>query len=151
LGSDPTTKLFSAYNEADPRTIVGGTANGFFLNFNQFEGIPMAGTVAGTTPGSIAYAYAGNKVIFGDLGNNWLVGGNGASNLFGGYGNDMLDVRRTMTIDNGHNDLTDNNASPNFEGLAFAGGGVSTLIAGGSFDRLIGWGGNLNTFIVPFA
>src|SRR5262249_55494622 len=59
LGSDPNTLLFSAYDEANPRTIVGGTANGFFLNFNQYEGIAMAGTIAGTAPGSIAYAYAG--------------------------------------------------------------------------------------------
>ena len=60
-------------------------------------------------------------------------------------------MRRTLTIDGGLNDVTDNNASSNFLGLAFAGAGINTLIAGGAYDRLIGWGGNFNTFVVPFA
>ena len=125
--------------------------NGFFLNFNQYQGITITGTFAGASPGTIEYAYAGNKDLFGDLGNNWIVGGNGSSNIWIGFGGGLGDVRRTLTLDNGLNDVTDNNASPNFQGLAFAGAGISTLIAGGAYDRLIGWTGNHNTFIVPFS
>ena len=39
LGYNSTTNLFAAYSEANPRTLIGGTLNGFFLNFNQYEGI----------------------------------------------------------------------------------------------------------------
>ena len=147
LGYDTTTNQFAAYSEANPRTLISG----FFLNFNQYQGISVAGVIPGTAPGTIEYAYAGAKNLFGDLGNDWIVGGNGASNLWGGFGNSLLDVRRNLTIDGGLNDVTDNNASPNFRGLAFAGAGINTLIAGGAYDRLIGWTGNFNTFVVPFA
>ena len=139
LGYNPNTRQFAAYSATNPRALIGGTLDGFFLNFNQNEGIDYPGTTI---------AYAGTKDIFGDLGNDWIVGGNSASNLFGGFGDDLLDVRRNLTLDNGANDVSDNNAY--FHGTAFAGGGASTLIAGGKNDRLVDWGGNFSTFIVPF-
>ena len=141
------TKLFSAYDEFNPRVLVGGTLNGFFLNFNQNEG---AVAITGTTP---VYDL-GNKVIFGDLGHNWTVGANSMNDLYGGFGDDLLNTQRNLTIDNGLNDVPDNQVLANgvtFHGIAFGGAGRSTLIAGGVYDRLIDWRGEFNQYVVPFA
>jgi hypothetical protein len=53
-------------------------------------------------------------------------------------------------LDNGTNDIPDGGAGPNFLGLSYAGPGIATMIGGSSNDRIINWGGNFDTFIVPF-
>ena len=127
LGYNTSTGLFAAYNQYAPRALIGGTLNGFFLNFNQNEGVYYPGSTM---------AYDGVKVIFGDQGNDWIVGGNGANTIFGGAGNDLIDGRRNLTLDGGANDVPDNN--PYFNSVIFGGSGSDILIAGGYYDRLIG-------------
>ena len=140
LGFNAATSLFAAYSEANPRVEIGGALTGFFLNFDPALGVSVAGTTA---------PFDGTKNIFGDNGNDWIVGGNGSNNLFGGFGDDLLDGRRNLTLDGGLNDIPDNN--PVFHSVVFGGSGPNTLIAGGAYDRLIDWAGNFNTYIVPFA
>ena len=138
LGYNASTGQFAAYNQFAPRALIGGTLNGFFLNFNQNEGVYYPGS---TTP------YDGVKVIFGDQGNDWIVGGNGANTIFGGAGNDLIDGRRNLTLDGGANDVPDNN--PFFNSVIFGGGGSDILIAGGYYDRLIGGPNGANIYVLP--
>ena len=123
-----------------PRALIGGTLNGFFLNFNQNEGIDFPGSA---TP------YTGAKAIFGDQGNDWIVGGNGANTIFGGSGNDLIDGRRNLTLDNGQNDLPDNN--PYYNSVVFGGSGSDILFAGGYYDRLIGGPNGFTIDVLPVA
>ncbi len=39
-------------------------------------------------------------MIFGDLGNDWLVGGTGRDNMYGGFGNDLLNADDDLTTHN---------------------------------------------------
>ena len=67
--------------------------------------------------------------MFGDLGNDWIVGGPGPYRLFGGMGDDLLNA--------------DDNLDTN--------GGLDVLIANTGFDRLIDWRGEFNSYFVPFS
>jgi hypothetical protein len=91
----------------------------------------------------------GNDAIFGDIGNKWIVGGNGRNRLYGGWGDTILDARGTLDFNGGLNDgpVT----QPAYESLAFGGAGRDVLIASSGGDRLLDWGGNFNTYLVPFS
>ncbi len=147
---DPNTKHpkiagrtgdFALYDEFDPRRKIllnaDGTANKtgtglpWFLNFNTGES-------------------SGSDNLFGDLGNNWIVGGTtGTNHLYGGFGDDVLDVRASQDVDGGLNDIP--NTAATSRDVAFGGAGMDVLIADSSADRLIDWVGNFNSYIVPFA
>jgi hypothetical protein len=151
-----------------PSKQIGKT--GQFALYNEFEpfnrrkillnadGTPYAGALpvpAGTTalPWFLdlnASETDGTKRLFGDLGNNWIVAGTGQNDLYGGFGNDLLDARSSQDIDNGLNDQP-NNAALGTTNRAYGGAGKDVLIADQSSDRLIDWVGNFNTYIVPFA
>ena len=47
----------------------------------------------------------GDKAIFGDLGNDFIVAGAGRSQVFAGNGNDYVDLRAQTNVDGGLNDL----------------------------------------------
>jgi hypothetical protein len=134
------TGQFALYDEFDPRRKIllnqDGTANKtgtglpWFLDLNAAE-------------------QDGTKILFGDLGNNWIVAGTGQNDMYGGFGNDLLDARSSQDIDGGLNDQPDYAA--NISNLAFGGAGKDVLIADNAANRLIDWVGNFNTYIVPFA
>jgi hypothetical protein len=134
------TGQFALYDEFDPRRKIllnaDGTANKtgtglpWFLDLNAGE-------------------QDGNDVLFGDLGNNWIVAGTGQNDLYGGFGNDLLDARSSQDIDGGLNDQPDYTA--NITNRAFGGAGKDVLIADNAANRLIDWVGNFNTYIVPFS
>ena len=149
--SDPTNILqyqagpqtFAAYDEFNPMVEVGGTLNGFFLNFDQTAGPPA--------PDFATYGdnTDGNDVIFGDYGNDWLVGGTGRDHMYGGFGDDLLNADDNLTSDGGKNDVPDTTLY--YQDTAFGGAGRDTMIANTGGDRLIDWHGEFNAYLVPFA
>jgi Ca2+-binding RTX toxin-like protein len=157
LGYNPATTKFALYDAADPRRKILLTSTGaldktqtglrWILDFDSTEGILNNYWAAGT-----AYApvnIQGNDAIFGDIGNKWIVGGNGRNRVYGGWGDSMLDIRGTLDFNGGLNDgpVT----QPAYESLAFAGAGRDVLIASSGGDRMLDWGGNFNTYLVPFS
>ncbi len=148
LGFDTATGMFPLYDANDPRRKVLLTATGglskdgtgleFFLNNDPTEGKPY---------GSLASD--GFDVLFGDHGNDWLVGGTGRDTLWGGWGNDLLQADDDLNSYGGRNDGTD--TAPSYEDRVFGGAGLDVMIANTGGDRLIDWGGEFNTYLVPFS
>ncbi|HKS88267.1 MAG TPA: DUF3383 family protein [Stellaceae bacterium] len=151
-GGATTSFLFSDYNEFAPHVTPGYATigqngaqlglNGFFLNFNQNEGLLNGDNKTYTV---------GFKALFGDMGHNWIDGANSTNDIYGGFGDDLLNGQRNLTGGSqpGLNDVTDNNAY--MHSVIFAGAGRNTLIAGGANDRLIAWRGEFNQYVIPFA
>ena len=92
----------------------------------------------------------GDDVIFGDLGNDWRVGGTGRDAMYGGFGNDLLDADDNKDTAGGSN-LTPDGPEASYEDIAYGGAGRDVLIANTGGDRLIDWAGEFNSYIVPFA
>jgi Ca2+-binding RTX toxin-like protein len=131
---------FDAYDEFDPRTKIAG----FLLNFDHTEGPTVTSATWGTVNTD------GDDRIFGDLGNDWLVGGTGRDNLYGGWGDDLINADDNHDSQaGGHNDIPDTH--PSYEDRAYGGAGRDRLIANTGGDRLIDWAGEFNSYIVPFA
>ncbi|MHC4294389.1 MAG: calcium-binding protein, partial [Planctomycetota bacterium] len=132
LPYDPTTRKFDAYDAANPRLKI----TDFLLNFDAVDSFG-------------AKIEDGKDRIFGDLGNDWLVGGTGFDRLFGGFGDDLLNADDNLDTNGGLNDAPDvvEFADGDF---AFGGGGLDVLIANTGADRLFDWVGEFNSFIVPF-
>jgi Ca2+-binding RTX toxin-like protein len=104
----------------------------------------------------------GKDVIFGDWGDDWVVGGTGRDHLFGGMGNDLLNLDDNLETNGGQNDAPDNGALiPGEAGgpaqvydnadTAYGGGGRDVLILNSGADRAEDWVGEYNSFIAPFA
>ena len=91
----------------------------------------------------------GADVIFGDLGNDWLVAGVGKDTLYGGWGNDLLNGDDVLTTNGELNDVPETH--PFWEDRAFGGAGLDVLIANTRADRLIDWVGEFNSYLVPFS
>ena len=87
--------------------------------------------------------------MFGDQGNDWIVGGTGDDHLYGGFGDDLLNADDDQTTAGGRNNQP--NATPSYEDLAYGGAGRDVLIANTAGDRLIDWAGEFNSYLVPFA
>ena len=87
--------------------------------------------------------------MFGDLGNDWIVGGTGNDHLYGGWGNDLLNADDNLTTNGGLNNVPE--TQPTYEDRAYGGAGKDVLIANTGGDRLIDWVGEFNSYIVPFA
>jgi Ca2+-binding RTX toxin-like protein len=156
---------FALYDEYDPlrkitlnndgslnKSETGGLA--WFLNFATDEGVFVpSGTIAKNTGNGVdSYPSAwsdGSDKIFGDLGNDWLVGGTGRDNLYGGLGNDLLNADDNQDTNGGLNDQPD--TQPSYEDRAFGGGGRDVLIGNTGGDRLIDWVGEFNSYLVPYA
>jgi hypothetical protein len=138
---------FALYDEFDPRRKISlnadGTANKtlnftypWFLSLDQSD-----------RPGGVVTD--GNKALFGDLGQNWIVGGTGTTDSYGGFGNDLLDPRASQDTDGFLNDVQ--NTAANYTDRAFGGAGKDVLIADTTSDRLIDWVGEFNSYITPWA
>jgi Ca2+-binding RTX toxin-like protein len=133
LPFDATTGKFEAYDADDPRTQIAG----FLLDFDTVDA-------------------EGNKIsdgtdrIYGDLGNDWLMGGTENDRLFGGWGNDLINADDNLATNNGLNDQPD---SPEFADgdFAFGGADLDVLIANTGKDRMFDWSGEYNSYIVPFS
>ena len=145
---------FALYDEYDPlRKILLNTDGSaskwtstptgveFFLNFDATEGPAAALDPAKKTDG--------DDKIFGDLGNDWLVGGSGRDDMYGGFGNDLLNADDDLTTNSSLNNAPDTSAS--YEDRAYGGAGRDVLIANTGGDRLIDWTGEYNSYLVPFS
>ncbi|MCH7645444.1 MAG: hypothetical protein IH974_11500 [Myxococcales bacterium] len=126
---------FAAYDEDEPLAKIAG----FLLNFddNIADGDPIE--------------QDGDDAIFGDLGNDWLVGGTDRDRLYGGFGADLLDADDLKEVDGDHTNQGPDGPDFTQQDLAFGGAGRDVLIANTGGDRLIDWIGEFNSFIVPFA
>ena len=90
--------------------------------------------------------------------------------MYGGWGNDVIDLRAETNIDGGLNDLPVPNlfcgtapatntrcgatpvyGTPAWDSLAYGGGGQDIMFAGTGGDRLIDWVGKHNSYYVPFS
>ncbi|MBD2449019.1 DUF4347 domain-containing protein [Nostoc sp. FACHB-152] len=133
LGYNATTRKLAAYNANNPYAKI----NGFLLNF---EATDSAGVKIED----------GKDRIFGDLGNDWLVGGTGKDRLFGGLGDDLINADDNLDTNGGLNNQPDAPAyaDPDF---VYGGGGLDVMIANTGGDRLIDWNGEFNSYFVPFS
>src|SRR5205814_9784182 len=135
---DPSTgthRLF--YDPANPLPKI----TGFILNFDSFD---AAGKLIED----------GKDWIFGDKGNDVLFGGTGQDRLWGGQGDDYLQLDDNLNTDGGLNDTSDDATTPQTTAgagdFAYGGDGLDVLIADSGYDRMHDWGGEFNSFLVPF-
>jgi Ca2+-binding RTX toxin-like protein len=145
---------FALYDEYDPLRMIlltdagtlskTGTGKPFFLD----TGVTGQGVVVSSAAGSTWSD--GDDAIFGDLGNDWLVGGTGRDDSYGGYGNDLLNADDDPATNAGLNSSADT-AYPSYEDRAFGGAGRDVLLANVVNDRLVDWVGEFNTYVVPFS
>ena len=132
LGYDPATRKLAAYDANNPLTKV----NGFFLNFDAVNGATKIDD--------------GNDVLFGDDGNDWLVGGTDNDRLFGGTGDDHINADDNHDTNGGLNNAPDVAAFADRD-FVYGGDGLDVMIANTGGDRLFDWGGEFNSYVVPFA
>lgn len=158
-GADGRPTEFAAYDENSPRPLIfvdptngyvfadpatNANAVPFLLNFDAGDG-----TGTDTTDQVDGLASDGDDRIFGDLGNDWLVGGTGRDHVFGGFGDDMLDIDDDRSTNDGINDAPD--PFDGYADIAFGGGGRDILLANTGGDRMIDWNGEFNSYLVPFS
>jgi Ca2+-binding RTX toxin-like protein len=130
---DSAAGKFALFNTASPLARIANHP----LNFEAFIGSPANKVNDGA------------DALFGDGGNDWLVGGTQSDHLFGGYGNDVLNADDNLETAGGANSSPD--AAPYADAdLAFGGAGRDILLANVTADRLIDWVGNFNSYFVPF-
>jgi Ca2+-binding RTX toxin-like protein len=129
LRFNPERVEFADYDEEFPRTKLPV----FLLNFDA--ALPGEGD---------------EDKLFGDLGNDWLVGGPDNDHLFGGFGADLLDADDDKDTNGGLNDGSDG-PDVNIEDIAFGGAGRDVLSANTAGDRLIDWAGEFNSYLTSFA
>jgi Ca2+-binding RTX toxin-like protein len=173
LGYDPVTtdarySMFALYDNNNPLreilltpgsgALYGGaidptqqnTANyhEWILDFDYAEGPVDTQWIVGQT----TYAGVptdGNDMLFGDLQNDWVVGGSGRDVLFLGWGDDLGNIDDRLNTDNGLNDVsTDTN--PSYEDVVFGGAGRDAMIGNTGGDREIDWSGEFNSYMGPF-
>jgi hypothetical protein len=149
----------------------------FFMTFNPTDpNLPLdTSWYPGT--GDPQMPVTGDKSIFGDLGNDYIVGGMGRVRVYGGWGFSLIDLRASTQENGGLNDgpvpnlvtangklVKDANGNyvlatlansvygtPAWEALAYGGAGQDIYFAGTGGDRLIDWVGNHNSYYVPFS
>ncbi|MCA9170974.1 MAG: hypothetical protein KDB23_25045, partial [Planctomycetales bacterium] len=137
---DPTSPMRKILLATDGTAATTGQE--YFLNFTP--------TGEGTLVDSNGNVWSdGDDVLFGDLGNDWLVGGTGLDNHYGGYGNDLLNADDDLSTANGANTSSDTHAT--YADRAIGGAGHDILIGNTTADRLVDWAGNFNTYAVPFS
>jgi Ca2+-binding RTX toxin-like protein len=133
LGYDPVTRKLAAYDANHPLAKISG----FFLNF---DAVDTAGKKIDD----------GKDRLFGDLGHDWLVGGTQNDRLFGGKGDDVLNADDNLDTAGGLNNQPDAVQFADRD-FAYGGDGLDVLIANTGGDRLFDWGGEFNSYIVPFS
>ena len=155
LGYNPSTTKFALYDANDSLREVlltptgtlskTGTGLNWILNFDATEGPKDTHWVTGTN----GKPTDGDDRIFGDLGNDWAVGGTGRDQIFGGWGDDLLDADDDLTTNGTLNNRTD--TDPSYNDLAYGGAGRDVLIGNTGADRLVDWAGEFNTYLVPYS
>ncbi len=138
----------------DPATQPTPPTKEFLLNFNKEEGMFRASGTVPKATGQQTETYPavnddGRDAIFGDLGNDWLVGGTGADDVYGGWGNDLLNADDDQSTNSSLNDMPDTH--PFYQDRAYGGAGRDVLIGNTGGDRLIDWVGEYNSYLVPYA
>src|SRR5262249_16157544 len=126
LHYDPVTRKLAAYDANNPLKKI----TGFFLNF---DAVDAGGTKIND----------GKDRLFGDLGNDWLVGGTLNDRLFGGLGDDLLNADDNLDTAGGMNNQTDPTLFADRD-FAYGGGGLDVLIGNTGGDRLFDWSGEFN-------
>jgi Ca2+-binding RTX toxin-like protein len=142
LGYNSSTTKFAAFNTTTSTSALQRIAN-FYLNFDA-------------TDGAGAKISDGKDRLFGDVGNDWLVGGTLNDRLFGGAGDDVMNADDNLDTNGGLNNQPDAQqpaGTPSFDDADFAFGGLGrdALIANTGRDRLYDWVGEYNSFFVPFS
>ncbi|MCA9062142.1 MAG: hypothetical protein KDA96_03765, partial [Planctomycetaceae bacterium] len=130
LGYNSSTRMFADYRPGDSLAKI----NGFVLNFESSSGGMKIND--------------GMDNIFGDEGNDWLVGGTQNDRMFGGMGDDLLNADDNLETDGGLNRMIDPAEYADAD-FAYGGAGLDVLIANTGADRLIDWVKNFNTYVVP--
>ena len=133
LRYDPATRKLAAYDADNPLVRISG----FFLNF---DAVDAAG-------GKIE---DGKDRLFGDLGHDWLVGGTQNDRLFGGKGDDLHNADDNHDTAGGLNNRPDEVLFADRD-FVYGGDGLDVLIANTGGDRMFDWGGEFNTYVVPFS
>ena len=87
--------------------------------------------------------------IFGDLGNDWLVGGTGKDTI-SAAGATTCSTPTTSSPRTARS-TTPPDTHARYEDRAYGGAGLDILIGNTGGDRLIDWVGEFNSYIVPFA
>ncbi|MEO6494544.1 MAG: hypothetical protein ABIP99_17070 [Ilumatobacteraceae bacterium] len=159
---------FLLYDEYDPRRVILFNGDGtvwkagaapwnrsFFLNNDATSGNWVTACVAVDNRGACTATITnqpsdGNDVIFGDLGNDWSVGGTGEDTIWAGWGNDLSNADDVLTTNGGLNDAPDG-VNSSYQDRVFGGAGLDILIGNTGGDRLIDWVGEFNSYLVPFA
>ena len=137
LRFDPDRIEFADYDEEFPRQRL----ENFLLNFDP-AGDPNTAETANNN--------FDEDVLFGDLGNDWLVGGPDNDQLFGGFGADLMDADDDKSTNDGDN-LAPDPVNIDIQDIAYGGAGRDVLMANTGGDRLMDWVGEFNSFIAPFA
>ncbi|HEV2414008.1 MAG TPA: hypothetical protein VGX27_04320, partial [Candidatus Dormibacteraeota bacterium] len=137
-------------------TDAGAPGLPFFMTFDQSDPAMPIDQVWNKAAHFLPDPVTGDKALFGDLGNDYIVSGMGRVRVYGGWGGDLIDLRASTVVDGALNDMPVPNShgtagSPAWEALAFGGAGQDILFAGTGGDRLIDWVGNHNSFYVPFS
>ncbi len=161
LQFDPAKGEFALYDEFDPwrKIMVNDLGEAvvtpgidpiheFFPNFDETEGPAVTDPTSGTVNTD------GNDRIFGDSGNDWLVEGTGRGHVYGGMGDDLINIDDDLNSTAGTADPLANNVPdthPSYEDITYGGAGRDILIGNTGGDRMLDWVGEFNAFIVPFA
>ena len=133
LGYNATTRKLAAYDANNPLTEIPN----FFLNFDATD-------------------IANNKIddgkdrIFGDDGHDWIVGGTDNDRLFGGKGDDLISADDNLATNGGLNNQPDSPAFADRD-FVYGGDGLDVMIANTGGDRMFDWGGEFNSYVVPFS
>jgi Ca2+-binding RTX toxin-like protein len=133
LGYNATTRKLAAYDANNPLAKIPN----FFLNFDATD-------------------TANNKIddgkdrVFGDDGHDWLVGGTDNDRLWGGKGDDLIHADDNLTTNGGLNNQPDSRAFADRD-FVYGGDGLDVMIANTGGDRMFDWGGEFNSYVVPFS
>jgi Ca2+-binding RTX toxin-like protein len=141
-GAEALVEFYS--NPSATPLIVFDAATGNFLGFVDSPSQASLIKINGHPLNFDAAEADGADVLFGDLDNDWLVGGRGTDYLYGGLGNDIHNLDDNL-------ETSGNDTTSTEQDVAFGGGGRDTLLANSANDRLIDWVGEFNTYITPFA
>jgi hypothetical protein len=155
LRFNPTRIEFEHYDEFNPRAVIGVVEvdldgdgvllEGFLLNFD-----PSGDPNDGVGDPTLINDNFDEDMIFGDTGNDWIVGGPDNDQVFGGWGADLMNMDDDHETNGGLNDQPDP-INVDIQDRAYGGAGRDVLIANTGGDRLMDWIGEFNAFIVPFA
>jgi Ca2+-binding RTX toxin-like protein len=125
-------------------SLVANGGSEWLLNFAN-EGPNDTKWIVGTGFANQPKPTDGDDHIFGDLGNDWLVGGSGRDTMWAGWGDDLMNGDDLLSTSG----TTDTN--PSYEDLMYGGAGRDVMLINTNGDRAIDWVGEFNSYYTPFA